>query len=186
MSAPRKKVLAISGSTKKNSTNERILTGLGRQYADQLDLELYEGIETLPHFHPDLTDGEVAPAAVRKFREQIDRADGVLICSPEYVFSLPGALKNALEWVVATTVFSDKPTAFVIAAASGQQAFASLDLILTTLMARLTPGSRLLIQGAKGKVDAEGHITHPETARQLREVVASLLASMAEKSTHAP
>ncbi len=62
-------------------------------------------------------DGENPPEAVLAFRKQIAAADGVLICTPEYVFTLPGSLKNALEWCVSTTIFSQKPTGLITASA---------------------------------------------------------------------
>ena len=67
------------------------------------------------------------------FRKSIEEADAVLICTPEYVFSLPGILKNALEWTVSTTVFSDKPTALLTASSSGEKAHESLLLVMKTL-----------------------------------------------------
>jgi NAD(P)H-dependent FMN reductase len=55
------------------------------------------------------------------FRKKIEDADGVLICTPEYVYSLPGSLKNAVEWMVSTTLFTDKPAALITAASSGTE-----------------------------------------------------------------
>src|SRR5688500_10423432 len=110
-------LLAISGSTRKNSSNERMLRAIAAQYSGQLEVEIYTRIDELPHFNPDATTGTLPPA-VQELLAKIEQADGVLICTPEYVFSLPGALKNALEWTVATTVFSYKPVAFIVAAAS--------------------------------------------------------------------
>lgn len=174
MDITKKKILAISGSTRHDSSNERILTFIGQQYANVLDMELYAGIGLLPHFNPDLDQGDV-PRVVVEFRNKISAADGVLFCTPEYVFSLPGSLKNAIEWTVSTTVFTDKPTAFIIASASGEAAFTSLTLILTTLQAKISDDSRLLIQGVKGKVGKSGPITDQGTLDSLNRVVKSLL-----------
>lgn len=170
----RKRILAISGSTRQNSSNELILRFIGQQYADALDLELYAGIDLLPHFNPDLDQGDVPPV-VEEFRNKISAADGVLFCTPEYVFSLPGSLKNAIEWTVSTMVFTDKPTAFIVASASGEAAFASLHHILTTLQAEISKDSSLLIQGVKGKVGKSGSIVDQGTLDGLDRVVKSLL-----------
>ena len=177
----KKKILAISGSTRRNSSNEFILNFIAERYGDTMDLELYAGIDLLPHFNPDLDQADVPPV-VEEFRDKISAADGVLFCTPEYVFSLPGSLKNAIEWTVSTTVFTDKPTAYIIASASGEAAFASLDLILTTLQARIGQNSRLLIQGVKGKVGKSGLITDQGTLNELDRVAKSLLDTMLRHS----
>ena len=176
----RNKILAISGSTKRPSSNESILKFIAASFQDQLEVEIYPGIEQLPHFNPDV-DREDPPVVVQDFRRQIEAADGVIICTPEYVFSLPGSLKNAIEWTVSTTLFSNKPVAIIVAAASGEKAFESLDLIMTTIEARIAEGARLLIRGVKGKVQPEGVIHDPTTARSIRAVVESLLHSIAEE-----
>ncbi|MFZ1808404.1 MAG: NADPH-dependent FMN reductase [Cyclobacteriaceae bacterium] len=145
------KVLAISGSIRKNSSNENILKGIDVMYRDQIAMSFFDGIDKLPHFNPDI-DNDNLPAVVSSFRKQISEADGVLFCTPEYVFSIPGSLKNAIEWNVSTTLFSGKPVAIIVAAASGEKAFESLKLVLTTIESTIGPRSSLLIKGAKGKV----------------------------------
>ena len=122
----KKKILAISGSIRKNSTNEFILKAIADLYRNELEVRVYNQIDQLPYFNPDLVKNEQSvPKTVKEFYQLIEEADGVLICTPEYVFSLPGALKNALEWTVSTTVFSYKPFAFIVASASGEKAFDS-------------------------------------------------------------
>ena len=171
------KILAISGSTKANSTNELILRAIAKLYADSLSFEIYTGIAELPHFNSDL-DNEIPPPPVKKFREQIERADGVIISTPEYVFSLPGAMKNALEWTVSTTIFFDKPTAFIIAATSGEKAFDSLDLILKTIGANVAENSKLIIKAAKGKLNSDGEVTDQITMQEIENVMESLTQSI--------
>ena len=173
----KKKILAISGSTKANSTNELILRTIAKSYSEKLDFEIYTEIAELPHFNPDLEMGE-PPATVKNFRELIEKADGVLISTPEYVFSLPGSLKNALEWTVSTVVFSDKPTAFIIAAASGDKAFESLDLILKTIGAKVGENSKLIIKAAKGKFNPQGEITDQKTLEEIDILMKSLIETL--------
>lgn len=173
----KKKILAISGSTKKNSTNELILQTIAKLYSESLDFEIYTEIAELPHFNPDLEVGE-PPATVKKFRELIEKADDILISTPEYVFSLPGSLKNALEWTVSTVVFSDKPTAFIIAAASGEKAFESLDLILKTIGAKVGENSKLIIKAAKGKLNSEGEIIDQKTLGEIDILMKSLVETI--------
>ncbi len=140
------------------------------------DVVVYEGMLALPYFNPDLDKEETVPVTVSEFRNQIQAADAVLICTPEYVFSLPGVLKNALEWTVSTTVFSDKPAALITASASGQKAAESLELIMRTIGAKFSQDTMLLIQGVKGKVDGDEAVLR-EQLTKLGEALAALIES---------
>jgi NAD(P)H-dependent FMN reductase len=117
---------------------------------DRTVFEQYD-ISLLPFFNPDL-DNEGAPQAVTDFRDQIRRADAVIICTPEYVYSLPGVLKNALEWTVSSSSFSSRPVALIVAATGGEKAYESLQLIMRTIEARFEEDTCLLLQGAKAKI----------------------------------
>ena len=167
----RKKVLAVSGSTRKNSTNEIILKTIAGLYQDRLDIEIYNRIDELPYFNIDL-DNDSPPQSVKEFRQLIEGADGVIICTPEYVFSLPGALKNVLEWTVSTTIFSYKPFAFIVASASGEKAFESLDLIMKTLLQEpVKDNCKLLIKGGRGKINETGDWSDDMTLIEIKKVV---------------
>ncbi len=175
-----KKILAISGSTRKNSSNNSILKTIVELYKNSLDIQLYDSIDKLPHFNPDL-DTENIPQTVKYFRKLIVQADGIIICSPEYVFSIPGTLKNALEWTVSTTVFSDKPFAFIIASASGEKAFESLDLIMNTLLQYKIPdNSKLLIKGVRGKINQLGQVSDNGITTKIKELTDSLIFKIEE------
>ncbi len=174
----RKRILAISGSTRKGSSNEAILKAIADRYKEVIDLEIYNKIDQLPHFNPDL-DHETPPETVKDFRTLIQNADGVMFCTPEYVFSLPGSLKNAIEWNVSTTVFSGKPAAIIVAAASGKKALESLHLILATIECKISNESTLLIKGARGKISQEDEIKNEELLEQIDQLVEALLSSIA-------
>ncbi len=148
-------ILAISGSTRPNSVNEQIIKWMADHYRAQARITLYNQIAELPHFRSDLIE-EKAPGPVKSLYSAIGQADAVLICTPEYVFSLPGSLKNALDWTVSTTLFTDKPTALIVASSSGAKAFESLQLIMTTLGAKMPGGSRLADPISKDKSDRPG------------------------------
>lgn len=171
------KVLAILGSTRKASTNEHILKTIGNRFDDAISFEIFDGIDKLPHFNPEL-DGEHPPHEVERFRQAIHASDGTIICTPEYVFSLPGSLKNALEWTVSTTVFSQKPVALIVASASGKKAFESLQLIMVTLGSQVSNSSNLLIEGAKGKIDEKGEINDASLIQSIKALVDSFLSMM--------
>jgi chromate reductase, NAD(P)H dehydrogenase (quinone) len=162
MTEQKKKILAISGSTRKNSSNFKILKFISENINKEFEVELFEELESIPHFNPDL-DTEHPPEEVRAFRDKINNATGVLICTPEYVFSLPGSLKNALEWCVSTTVFSNKKVGLITASASGEKGHEQLGLIMKTIEAKFTDETQLLIQGIRGKLNAEGTITDEKT-----------------------
>lgn len=173
----RKKVLAISGSTRNNSINKAILQAIAAMYQESLDIQLYNELAELPHFNPDL-DIEPVPLKVLHFRRKIAEADGILICTPEYVFSLPGALKNAIEWTVSTTVFAKKPLALIVASGLGQKAYEALLLIMNTVEAHISPDAALLISGAGSKIDSSGRFTDADTLQNIGKLVASLCQSM--------
>lgn len=166
MTEQKKKILAISGSTRKNSSNFKILKFISENINKEFEVELFEDLESIPHFNPDL-DTEHPPEAVLQFRNKINAAAGVLICTPEYVFSLPGSLKNALEWCVSTTVFSNKKVGLITASASGERGHEQLGLIMKTIEAKLTDETQLLIQGIRGKLNDDGTITDETTLHNL-------------------
>jgi len=181
----RKKIIAVSGSTRTHSTNEALLNMIARKYSDRLDVRLYTGIVLLPHFNPDV-EGEQTPATVVEWRDLIENADGVIICTPEYVFSLPGALKNAIEWTVSTTVFQDKPLAFIVASGLGEKTFESLTLIMKTVGASIGEHSRLLIQGSRGKVSNNGHIKDEGIVAAIDKLINSFVESIPDANRRKP
>jgi chromate reductase len=166
------KIFAITGSTRNNSSNYRILKFISKQISDSFELEIFEELDQLPHFNPDL-DTENPPEKVAFFRSKIENADGVLICTPEYVFSLPGSLKNALEWCVSTTIFSDKKVGLITASASGEMAHEQLILIMKMLQAQLDENTQLLMQGIRGKINEEGKIINEETNITLQQFISN-------------
>lgn len=170
MSNPKIKILAITGSTRKNSSNFKILKFISDNIKNEFEVEIFEGLDELPHFNPDL-DTENPPEQITSFRNKIIKAEGVIICTPEYVFSLSGSLKNALEWCVSTTIFSNKKVGLITASASGEMGHEQLLLIMRTLEAQFDNNTQLLIQGIRGKIDSDGKITNEETERALQNFI---------------
>ncbi|MBB4804133.1 NAD(P)H-dependent FMN reductase [Flavobacterium nitrogenifigens] len=164
------KILAVSGSTRKDSSNFKILKYISNQLSSEFELEIFEDLDILPHFNPDL-DTDNLPKEIISLRNKIRDAQGVIICTPEYVFSLPGSLKNALEWFVSTTLFTDKTVGLITASASGEMAHEQLLLIMKTLGAELDSDTQLLIQGVRGKINPEGEIVDLETAVLLQNFI---------------
>ena len=166
------KILAITGSTRKKSSNYKILKYISEHIKTEFEVEIFEDLAEISHFNPDL-DTENPPKQVEVFRNKIINADGVIICTPEYVFSLPGSLKNALEWCVSTTIFSNKKTGLITASASGEMAHEQLILIMKTLEAKLEENTQLLIQGVRGKINEEGKIINDETNITLQKFISN-------------
>jgi NAD(P)H-dependent FMN reductase len=160
----RKNILVINGSASTRSSNERLIERFRRVMEGENELRVWPDLKLIPHFDPELSVGEV-PEEVGALREAIQRADAVVICTPEYIFSIPSGLKNVLEWCVATTVFTDKPVGIITASANGEKGHEELQLIMRKLMARLSEDTTLLIQGIKGKIDGHGEFTDEETQK---------------------
>ncbi|MFZ1632318.1 MAG: NADPH-dependent FMN reductase [Chitinophagales bacterium] len=169
------KVLAICGSTRAQSANLLLLQYLQKTAAPYFNINIFTGLDQLQHFNPDL-DTDPPPAEILELRRLVEEADGIIICTPEYVFSVPGSLKNALEWFVSTTLLNDKPTALITASSSGDLAHKELKLIMDTLGARSNDDTILLIKSIKSKMSTNGEISNTELIEQLKRVVLSLNA----------
>lgn len=157
-----REIFVINGSANENSSNQKLIDNLSDLTKDFFSLIIFNDLKTLPHFDPELSANNT-PKAILDFRRSIEKADGVLICTPEYIFSIPSGLKNAIEWCVSTTVFSDKPIGLITASANGEKGHEELQLIMKTVMANFTPGTTLLVQGIKGKINEQGQITDNKT-----------------------
>src|SRR3954454_152317 len=92
------KIIAICGSLRAQSSNLALLRAAAKI---ALDVQIYDGMGNLPHFHPDDdVEGATPPPAVAELRAMLAKADGILISSPEYAHGVPGSLKNMLDWLV--------------------------------------------------------------------------------------
>ncbi|MFJ3306953.1 NADPH-dependent FMN reductase [Streptomyces sp. NPDC086549] len=177
-------ILLLSGSLRALSTNEAVLrTADAVAPSAGVRTVRYEGLAALPHFNPD-DDADPLPVPVAGLRAAIDRAAGILICTPEYAGTLPGSFKNLLDWTVGGTEISDKPVAWVNAAAPGrgQGAEATLRAVLGYTGAGIMESACLKVPVDRGMIGEDGLITAPEVRRQLGEVL-GLLATTGERAT---
>ena len=154
------RIVAIIGSASENSSNERLVELLRTMLTDFFEVIVINNLKTLPHFDPTLSI-ENTPQVIIDMRAAIDEAAGLVICTPEYIFSIPSGLKNLIEWCVSTTIFTDKPTALITASADGRKGHEELQLIMSTVMAQFTDSTTLLVQGVKGKFDSDGNLLDP-------------------------
>lgn len=167
------KVIAISGSTRKASSNHSLIKGIERLASDIFEISIFEGLSDIPHFNPDL-DIETPPKQVADLRKHLRAADAILICTPEYAMGVPGTLKNAIDWTVSSMEFSKKPVALITASLSGEKAHASLLGTLLIIESKMTANTHLLISGIKSKIDEQGNITDQATMDRVNNLIKSL------------
>ena len=131
------KIIAICGSLRAQSSNLALLRAAANL---GIDVQIYEGLGSLPHFNPDDdAEGATPPPAVGELRTLLASADGILISSPEYAHGVPGSLKNALDWLVSDGALVDKPVALINASpVGGEFARDSLVETLRTMNWRVT------------------------------------------------
>ncbi|MBY3069562.1 NAD(P)H-dependent oxidoreductase [Rhizobium laguerreae] len=129
------KILAISGSARRNSTNTAMLQAVRAVAPNEFEISIFDGVGRLPVFSPDL-EGEHLPEAVRNFIDAIAQSDGVIIASPEYVRSIPGGLKNAIDWLVSGDEIVHKPIALLHASHRGDDMLTGLRTVLATITDR--------------------------------------------------
>lgn len=173
------KILAISGSLRTSSSNTKILRVLANLAPEDISIEIYEEIGTLPHFNPEIDDGREL-ISVQNWRNQISQADAIIFCTPEYAHGIPGVLKNALDWIVSSGEFIHKPTAVISASPSpdgGEKANASLVQTLRMMMAEIPQGSMLCIPAVSAKLNKNGEVIDSETEISLRSLLENLIQS---------
>jgi chromate reductase len=174
------KVLAIPGSLRNTSSNAALLRAAARLGPAGMEVFLYEGLGTLPHFSPDL-DVEPLPPPVRDLRDRIADADALFISSPEYAHGMPGVLKNALDWLVSALEALDKPVLLVSASPGGAaHAHAQLAEVLRTMNLRLVDGGAH--QFTRARIDASGDVTDPSMLDALARGLHALADVAAFKS----
>jgi chromate reductase len=188
------KVLGISGSLRRDSHNTRLLLAARDLLPKEAELELWDGLKAVPPYDED-DDVEPAPAAVADLRDAIACADAVLFATPEYNASVPGQLKNALDWVsrpIATNPLRNKPVAVIGASTSmfgAVWAQAELRKVLAAIGARVVDLD-LPLPRAQDVFEPEvvGHgeispleLLHDAARERLREVTAELASEVAQR-----
>jgi len=165
-----RKILAISGSTRQNSTNHRLIKAIAEISKDFFELQLYNNISSLPHFNPD-NDNEQVDKEVINFRQMLNEADGIIICTPEYAHGVPGTLKNAIDWTVGTNEFYHKPTMLITASTDGEKGHEALLETLRVIEAKNIDTLQLIISFAATKIDTGNRIIDDKTLELVKNLL---------------
>lgn len=174
-------VLALSGSLRRDSYNTGLLRTAARLAPAHVSLELFDRLGDVPPYDGDVESLETPPA-VAELKRRIADADAVLIATPEYNGSIPGHLKNALDWVsrpMNENPFRGTPTA-VIGASTGSYggiwAQAELRKVLGILGARLVEGE-LAVPDARAQFDVAGQLVNEDLRGRLRQLLVDLVGA---------
>jgi chromate reductase len=173
------RVLLVSGSTRRGSTNTAALATAAAAAPGPVTAVLYDGLADLPAFNPD-EDGDRLPEAVAELRRQIAEADAVLFCTPEYAGTLPGSLKNLLDWTVGGGEIYGKPAAWINVAASGRGKGAedTLALVLGYVGAVIVDAACRRIPVDRAAIGPDGTVSYPEFNAQSTQVWDALLSHL--------
>jgi chromate reductase, NAD(P)H dehydrogenase (quinone) len=179
------RVLGISGSLRRDSHNTELLRAAAALLPPEAELELWDDLRAVPAYDADEDPGPADRTdALRSLADAVEEADVVLFATPEYNHSLPGALKNALDWLsrpLAESPLRNKPVA-VVGASTGLfgavWAQAELRKVLGAIGARVV--DRELPVGLAADALRDGRLADPELELTLRDLLAELLAEVRE------
>ena len=176
------RVLLISGSLRKKSTNGAVLRTAQVVAPADLAAILYDGLAGLPHFNPD-DDDDPLPAAVAALRNDVRAADALLFSTPEYAGALPGSFKNLLDWTVGDDQpgsIYEKPVAWINASPRGAlHAHESLRTVLGYAHAQLVEAACVKVPVTAADISDGGLIAAPLKREQIAEALVQLAASVA-------
>jgi NAD(P)H-dependent FMN reductase len=173
------RVLLISGSTRDGSANTAALATAAELAPAGVTPVVYGGLAGLPAFNPD-DDGDRLPPAAAALRREIGAAAAVLFCTPEYAGTLPGSLKNLLDWTVGGGEMYGKPAVWLNVAAAGRGggATATLASVLSYVGAAVVDAACRDIPVPRDAVTPHGTVSDPGFAAVVAEVWAALLAHL--------
>ena len=177
------RILALSGSLRAGSHNTELLQGAAAAAPDGVDVVLYDGLKEIPPYDADDDVPGDQPEAVRRLKEALAEADAVLVATPEYNSSIPGVLKNALDWAsrpLAESPVRNKPVAVLSSSTGmfgGVWAAAETRKVLGALGARTLDDTVTVAKAEQRLADGVG----AELLGELRAVVDALAAAVRER-----
>ena len=170
------RMLGISGSLRRASTNRAVIAAAGRLGGRAFTVHPFEHLALIPPFNPDIRDAEIT-SAVYTLRHDIESSDAVVISSPEYAHGVPGVLKNALDWLVASGEFIGKPVAVINASSRATHAWSSLVETLTTMSAEIVTEASITLPLDGRGTDADVILGDASLAWALGEALERLAAA---------
>ena len=172
------RILLVSGSTREESLHAAALRTAARLVPPEITAARYDGLRDLPAFVPGAVTAHLAVTALRG---AVRAADAVLFCTPQYAGSLPGSLKNLLDWLVDGGELDGKPAAWLSVAPPGQDegAYSTLETVLAHGNARLLRPACIRTPLTLASVDARGLVTDPSLHMALRDMLEALTRAIA-------
>ncbi len=181
------RILGISGSLRRDSHNTALLRNARELLPNDVQLEIFDGLKAIPPYDADDDDPEHPLPEIAAFKRAIDEADGLLIATPEYNHSIPGVLKNAIDWAsrpVASTVMRGKPAA-VIGASTGLfgavWSQAEMRKVLGATGAEVVDRELPVVQ-AHMQFDEDGNLVEDDLRDQLAEHLGALVEAIRAKT----
>ncbi len=174
------KILAIAGSLRKQSYNRSLLQAALEVLPPHCNLEVFD-LQGIPLYNQD-EEGNL-PKAVANFKAKIRAADAILIATPEYNYSIPGVLKNALDWAsrpYGDNSWDNKPVALMgatMGTLGTARAQYHLRQVFVTLNMHPLNKPEIMISLAQDKFDAHGKLTDPATKKKIAELLTALYTS---------
>jgi chromate reductase len=172
------KILGFVGSLRKGSYNKALMRAALALAPDDAAIEVFD-LEGIPPFNQDLESQP--PQTVKAFKAEIRKADAVLIATPEYNYSVPGVLKNAIDWAsrpYGDNAFEGKPVALMsasIGSLGGARAQYHLRQSFIFLNMHPLNHPEVMMPFAEDNVDAEGNVTNEQTKQLIRELLEALV-----------
>ncbi len=170
-------LLTVSGSLRTGSSNSTLLAAAARVAPAGIAVTPFAAIGELPAFSPDVDEGDgPVPPSVAAWRAALARADAVLFSSPEYAHGVPGAFKNALDWIVGSGELADKRVGLLSASAASQFAHPQIVEVLRTMSAIVVPEATIVIDLPRRGLDVERLVADSAVTAVLRDAVGALFA----------
>jgi chromate reductase len=171
-------ILGFAGSLRKNSYNKGLLRAAASLVPKEATLEIFD-LEGIPPFNQDFE--RQPPDKIKEFKAKIRAADALLIATPEYNYSIPGVLKNAIDWAsrpYGDNAFEDKPVAMMSASIGmlgGARAQYHLRQVFVTLYMHALSWPELMVTYAQEKFDENGNLTDEKTKTKVKELLENLV-----------
>jgi NAD(P)H-dependent FMN reductase len=175
------RVLAISGSLRRASSNTALVEAAARLAPAGVEVSIYRELDRIPPFNPDVDEETTEP--VLGFRRALGSSDAVVISSPEYAHGVSGVLKNALDWIVGSGDLIGKPIGLINTSGRAIHAHAALKETLTTMSARVVEEASIVIPLDGKTWNASGIAGDADSAAALTAAIAALTRAIRSETT---